>query len=175
MKRFLCIILCLLLLLSMTACGHKKEEFTDPVHYYYLRVQSQDNIHHGSDDSVMLPEVREGHGLLEDTGRLLENYLAGPVSETCRSPFPAGTVLVGWEMDGTTLCVTLSDQAAELTGIDLTLACACLARTFMELTGAGAVRIRAESLELDGKVSITMNQSILVLLDEPIAAEPDAS
>lgn len=175
MKRLTCLILCGIVLLSMTACTQKQEKFTEPVNFYYLRDQSQENIHHGSDDSVIVPEIREGYGLRDDVSLLLKSYLAGPVSDTCRSPFPAGTVLKNWSMDGTTLCVTLSNQLAGLTGVDMTLACACLSKTLMELTGASAVRIQAESLELDGKVSITMNQSILILLDEAIVTEPDAN
>lgn len=173
MKRLICILLCLFLIVMSSACAQQQSEFTDPVAFYYLRVQDPDSIHHGSIDSIIAPDIREGHDLRGNTELLLQRYLSGPVSDTCRSPFPVGTYLVQYEMDGTTLSVTLSDHVARLTGMDLTLACACMTRTLLDLTDANAVRIQAETLYLDGKASITMNQSILVLLDEPIATESE--
>lgn len=168
MKRLISCLLSAALLLSLCACTTQQDEFEDPVSFYYLQVQLTEQIHHGSVHSVITPEIREGKQLRQDLTQLLKQYLAGPGTETVRSPFPAGTSLIGWEMDGTTLCITLSDDIANLTGIDMTLACACLAKTCLEFGQYGSVRIRAESLSLDGKVSITINESILLLLDDTV-------
>ena len=61
------------------------------------------------------------------------------------------------------------DQSLGLTGTDLTLACACLARTCFSLTDAESVTISSEGL---GFVSMTLTRSSLLLVDEtPIPTE----
>lgn len=174
MKRFICIVLCFVMVFCLFACTQQQEKFVKPISFYYLRVQLPDQIHHGAADSVISPEIREGQLISKDIKMLLDYYLAGPITADYDSPFPQGTTLVEWHTEGATLCVTLSDEAAELTGIELTLACACLTKTFLELREFEAVRIQAESLPLDGKASITMDDTSLLLLDTTmIDTEPD--
>ena len=165
MKRLICLLLCGAMMLCLFACAAQSEDFVKPIKFYYLRVQLPDQLYHGSEDSVISAETREGQGIYQNTELLLNHYLAGPLSDTHASLFPSGTRLVGWHTEGNTLCITLSDQAAKLTGIDLTLACACLSKTFLELKDYETVRIQAESLPLDSKAYITMDESSLLLLD----------
>ena len=174
MKRLFCFLLCGILLLGLFACAAQKEDFINPISFYYLRVQLPGQLHHGAVDSVISPEVREGKGIIKDIKMLLDYYMAGPLSDNYASPFPSDTTLIDWHMEGKTLCVVLSDQAATLSGVDLTLACACMTKTFLGLRDLDAVRIQAETLSLDGKPYITMDDKSLLLLDNSMTTtEPD--
>ena len=166
MKRSVCIILSFLLILSLSACTQQQTKLVDPVRFYYLRVQQADNIHHGTEDSVLFPEEREALGIRRDVTALLKLYLAGPESELYYSPIPAGTELVGWVAEEGVLTITLTEHFADLTGMDLTLACACMTRTFLGLTNADAVKIQIKNRTLDGKSFIIMTLDDLILLDE---------
>lgn len=165
MKRLTCIICCFVILLCLCACTKQDTKIADPVSFYYLRVQEENDIHHGAEDSVLFPETREGLGLRGNTEALLKMYLKGPDSPLYVSPFPAGTELIAWTLEDSILSITLSDQFASLSGMDLTLACACLTRTFLELTGAESVEIRAETINIDGKESVIMSHENLILID----------
>ena len=67
------------------------------------------------------------------------------------------------------LHVELSASLTMLTGTDLTLACACLARTCFGLTDAESVTITSDGL---GFVSMTLTRESLLLVDDtPIPTE----
>ena len=171
MKRLTAALLLILTILSMTACAQEKE-LVYPVAYHYLRAPLETGeIWHGDTDSVIAPEIREGDGHQEDLSYLLNIYLLGPLDRNYRSPFPVGTALESIVVDGTQATVVLSRQFANHNGIDLTLACACLTMTVMDLTGAESVTISADGSQLDGKSSITMDRSSMILTD---TATPEA-
>lgn len=159
-KRLLTVILLLLFSFSLTACsGHNTVQI--PVKYYYLRNELQFE----ATDGVILPEIREAQGNEDNPGQLLRIYLAGPNSITYRSPFPHNIELISLTVKDATLTVTLSNHFAELSGRDLTLACVCLGMTAMELTGAEAVTIQTENMPLDGKASITIDNTSVQFSD----------
>lgn len=165
MKRLTAIVLLLCLVLSLAACTGEKE-LTYPVAYHYLRVPANNSeIFHGSTDSVIAPEIREGNGHQEDLIHLLEIYLLGPLDHNFRSPFPVGTALKAFSVDNNHASVVLSRHFANYSGIDLSLACACLTMTVMDLTGVESVTISVDGFQLDGKASITMDRSNMILTD----------
>lgn len=165
MKRLTALILILFMIPGLWACG-QKEEFVSPVNFYYLRAPLPNGeIHHGSADSVIVPEIREGDGHQANHADLLDIYLLGPLDEDCRSPYPVGTTLEEFTLENGVASIVLSDDFGELTGIDLSLACGCLTLTIMDMTGAESVSIQAESAMLDGKAAITMDRNTLVLID----------
>ena len=171
MKRLIAITMLILTVLTMTACTRDTKPVY-PVAYHYLRAPSDaGNIFHGSSDSVIAPEIREGGSYREDLEHLLDIYLLGPLDHSYRSPFPVGTALKSISLDGHHASVVLSRHFANYHGIDLTLACACLTMTVMDLTGAEAVTISVEGFQLDGKASITMDRSNMILTD---AATPES-
>lgn len=171
MKRIVTLLLIFSILLPLCACTQQQEEYEVPVRFYYLRRQDPEHLHHGSADSVLAPETREAAGHLGDLAYLLEQYLAGPESPELVSPCPAGMTVVSAKMEASNLILVLSDEFASLTGIDLTLACACLTRTCMEMSNAQAVQISTQTALLEGKHSITMDTQDLMLLDE-MATDP---
>ena len=170
MKRLTALLLAILTLLSLWGC-EQAQEIVCPVSFHYLRAPlSNGEIAHGSADSVIAPEIREGDG--RDILYLLDIYLLGPLDRDFRSPFPVGTTLEDFSMEDGTANLLLSDELGKLSGIDLTLACGCLTLTVMDLTGAETVTIRAERTLLDGKESLTMDRS-LILIDDTAPEETD--
>ena len=165
MKRLVAIILLLVLLPGMTACAPSKD-LAYPVSYHYLRAPLPDGeIFHGSTDSVIASELREGDGYQNDLTHLIEIYLLGPLDPNFRSPFPVGTALKAFTVSGTQAFVVLSRHFANYNGMELSLACACLTLTVMELTGAESVTISVDGFQLDGNASITMDRSNMILTD----------
>lgn len=167
MKRLTAILLLILILPYLCACT--REEMVYPVSYHYLRApESNGEIFHGSADSVITPEIREGDGHQGDNTHFLEIYLLGPLDRDFRSPFPVGTALIDFDLEDSAATVLLSDHFGTLSGIDLTLACSCLTLTVMDLTGADTVTIMAEDALLDGKESVTIDRSNLFLTDDTV-------
>ena len=168
MKRIFCYLMVVILVMSIFGCATANRKFVDPIAFYYLNVQPIDRIHHGSVDSVIGPEVREGYLLKTDVTKTLQLYLAGPDTEFSISPFPSNTRLIDWAKEGTTLSVTLSDEISQLTGIDLVIACACLYRTCSQLWDYDTIQIQAESMLLDGKPFMIMNDDNLLFVDDTV-------
>ena len=84
---------------------------------------------------------------MDDLNYLIAMYLRGPQNEALRSPFPAGCRLEKVYTDDNTLYVRLSSEFTTLENIDLTLACASLAKTFLTMTGLDHICIDAASSE----------------------------
>lgn len=162
MKKWISLLLIGAVLLC--GCTQRKPELQKPVNFYYLPAEYT----FGVTDCILLSEQREGSGM-DDLTELLALYLKGPVDPNLRSLFPAGTKLLELEQTDGTLYLTLSDSFASLQGHKLTLGCAAITKTCLELTDCTNVQIRAESATLDGQKFIEMNASSLLLLDN---AEP---
>lgn len=162
MKYSVSLIVVLSLLLSMAGCGG--ETTIDPGDFYYC---SAAPVYDGT-DGIIAPEVRELQGLRGNLDAMLSAYFSGPVSSDLVSPFPRETELLGWSMDESVLELNLSGAFAELSGIDLTIACACISRTFLGLTDAVIIRIQANGAVLNGSEYIEMTQSSLSLADDSI-------
>lgn len=161
MKRICSLILILSLALALGACTQNSSDFDQPVSFYYL----QSSMTHGSADSVIAAELREGSIYGSETYAFLEAYLLGPETPALTSPFPSGTTLIYADIYYDTLYITLDDSFAQLTGIDMTLACACITKTCLEFTDVLTVQIRAENELLDGRQYISMDADSLLLLD----------
>ena len=161
MKRLTAILLLCAIALSLGACNDRQEKIQVPVNFYYPRQEAT----YGASDSLIAPVTAEGMGYSNDPVGLLTVYLQGPGDNRYRSPFPEGTRIVSMELVNGIVRLTLSENFAALTGMDLTIACACLTLTALDLTGANSVRISAEGTTLSGSDYIRMDRSCLTLLD----------
>lgn len=159
MKRWLAFLLILSFCLGLGACAQK-----NAVTYYYVR--NELDYQYGVADGVMVGEGREAAGHVDDLRYLLILYFHGPVSDNLRSPFPSGTTLEDLIQDEDILHIQLSGIVSLMEGTDLTLACACLARTCFELTDVQTITISAEAL---GSVSMTISRDSLLLMDDSAA------
>ena len=161
MKRILSVILPLALLLSLASCVTVKEKIREPVSFYYR----QKEVNYGANPSVVDKEIREASSHRHDYSYLISQYLKGPEDLTLYSPFPRNTALKGLSIQDGTAYVNLNSSFASLTGLDLTLACACITLTVCEMTGANQVTITAADSLLDGAAQITMTPDNLLMVD----------
>lgn len=160
MKRFALLMLCLCLLL----CGCSREEPKDPGIFYYYR---SDTTYSGT-DGVFAPEVRDLSGLRGDPQKLLALYLSGPVTGGLVSPLPSGTEITDWRLEGEFLTLDFDPSLAQLSGIDLTIAAGCLARTFLPLTGTKTLVLKAGGALLGGQTAMRLSTSDLALRDDSL-------
>ena len=152
----------LALLLLLCGCTGPESSSDQHVTFYYVR----NEINFKSEDGVIASEVREIGDRGDDLAYLLSLYLQGPQSDTLRSPFPENLTLVQVQQQEAYLEVVVSHRLTNLTGIELTLACSCLAQTCMALSGAQEVRISAQEQLLDGASYITITADSLLLSND---------
>jgi len=156
-KQFLGIsILCLCLM----GCEFLAKE--DTALFYYLR--TPDTYLYGESDAVIFPEQRDCSGKINNLHYLLTLYLEGPLDPACVSPFPAGTGILSLEISGTSVSIELSEEFASLSGMDRTLAGACLARTCFALHNAYQVHIYTQT-QNNETVSLTLTRDDLIFMD----------
>ena len=172
MKQRISIILIISLLLCLYGCAKDASPAEIPVNFYYL---AKDISYNGKSE-ILLPEEREGVGYEADIEGLLNQYLKGPVSDTLRSPFPAHVRVTRYATTANMAILELSTEFAQLTGIDLTVACSCLNRTLFDLTQLERVMISVTDAQLDGQASITFDLNDIYFVDTPSSDEtPDAT
>ena len=156
MKKMICLLLLVCLVLPAPGCAAQKEEITDPVVFYYPRTE----VDYDAPDGVFAREIRSRAGA--DAFRLLEALLRGPESEALANPFPKGTLLTELRQEGGTVYITLSNEFAALKGIKLSVACVCITLTAAELLGVDAAAIRTPN----GEVNTTIFKDRLMLIDQ---------
>lgn len=162
MKKWISLLLTAALLLCLFGCGN--DQIQDPGSFYYRRTEAQ----FSGSDGIIAPEVREMKSLRGDIDAILRSYLSGPQSPGLESPFPRDTEILSWKSIGTSLHLNFSDTFAQLSGVDLTLACACIAKTCLELTDATIIRIRANGALLNGSTYVVMDEENLNLMDDSL-------
>lgn len=153
MKRHLCLILSLCLLLG--GCGYSDTRFTETVTFYYLRNTYQS----GASDGVIAGEDRQVPADRDSLSYLLSLYLMGPAEDDLRLPLPQGTRILAIEQNEQSVHLTLSEDAGSLTDVEFSLAAACLTMTCIGLTGVQTVTAAC------GEHSVTMGADSLTLFD----------
>lgn len=163
MKRMLCMILSMLLLIPVWGC--QTQDSDGKYLFYYPRSDYGYNTLEGKFyNSIIETEFREeisGQSLSE----LVRVYLDGPHDQSLSNPFPQGLSLESVSTDGQFLSITVSNHLSELTGIRLMIACACLGRTGMELTNTDSVQICCKSALLDGQKFIALDKESVIFDD----------
>ena len=165
MKKWICCLLTALFVVSFSGCQKEAPAQEGPAFYYCAT-----DVSFSMGSKTILPECRSDaqSGTLES---LLSLYLDGPTSEQLRSPFPNGLRVTDAYAENETLYIQLNDTFADLTGLELTMACSCLCLTGLAISDANTVVISAENSLLDGQKSITMNVDTLLLLDTVLEGE----
>lgn len=163
MKR---VVSLLLLALILTGCAFSGIRMKEPVTFYYLRAQSDPNIY---DDfyaeGIIGSEEREASGHRANLNYLLSIYFSGPLDSNLTSPFPMGCRIMETTQDDGKMTILLNPILAGKSDLDITIACACLAKTCMELTGAETVQIESRNLENKVLFSRTFTKDNLFLND----------
>ncbi len=148
MSRNLALLAALLLLLS--GCAAREDAPAAEAYSVYYAVSRLDANDGG--DAIRPSAFYAPDGAPTDTASLAElmtrELLAQPADALLRSPFPGGTELQKLSVAGGRATVDLSEEYARLSGIDLSIADACLTLTLTQLDGIYAVRITANGREL---------------------------
>lgn len=162
MKRFLCLFISFVLFAAMMSGCKSEQEIVHPAKFYYL----SKSISYHKEDGMIVSEVHDINGIAEDLEKIADQYLLGPSDASHRSPFPQGTSVRKITHLNGILNIVLSSEFAELSGYELSLACACLTVTLQELADTQLVQISAENALLDGNEYITMSADSIVVYDE---------
>ena len=163
MKRAIAL---LLLMLMLSGCAISGSKIKDPVTFHYLHAQSDDQSYNAYfAEGIMGTETRDAAGRQDDLNYLLTVYFRGPLDPELVSPFPMGSRILDIQQQDGQLTLQVNPILAEMSDMEITVACACLAKTCLDLTDADTVQI--ESRNLEGKLLFTrtFTQDNLLLND----------
>jgi hypothetical protein len=164
MKRLFSLLLILSFILS--GCSLGREPFIEPVTFYYLKDHSgKENYDAFFVEGAIGSEIRESSGHRYDLNYLAALYLQGPTDQQLRSPFPAGSKVLDIQLDDGILHITMNTISSRFNDMDLTIGCACLSRTFMELTQVETVHVASYSSEQKLLFSRTFTADNMILED----------
>lgn len=160
MRKFCCLVCCILTLQLFAACSRSNDEIQQPVDFYYINKE----ISYNTQDGVIGSEIREGSQLytLED---FLRVYLKGPVSSNLQSLMPDGVSLLSCTVENETVYIHLSSQFSALSGIKLTTVCSAILLTVHDYTGVQTICVSAENAKLDYKDVFQLSMDEIVLMD----------
>jgi len=167
-KRSISILLPLLLLCLIFGCSSKAEQLQQPVSFFYPEKAQED----GSIFNVIRSEEREGSAFGDDLHLLLVSYLSGPRDTALYSPFPAQLKLIEATCYEGTVTLLFDESFGALSGLDRTIACACVSQTCLAFTGADSVRIFAENTLFNGGESIEISRESILTQDNTPILEP---
>lgn len=156
--RYLALLLAVLLL---PGCRETPPDMASPVRFYYKAVQDE----YSAAQSALGYETVDAVGHEADYAWILTRYFSGPQSGDLIAPFQRSTELLSAELNGTQMQILVTESLAELSGMDLTLACACITLTCLELPGVESVSISAQGSQLAGQQALTMSREDLLLED----------
>lgn len=157
MRRWIAFLLALAML-GLSACSLRQTPL-EPVQFYYRNAV----LDYTRDRSPLAPELRDLADTGDDLAEQLRLYFSGPLDPGFQSPFPKNLELLGCTVSDDTLTLNLSSVFAELSGVDLEMACACAALTGMELTGTDCV-----SFLVDGQEKALIHREDLLLYDNSL-------
>lgn len=144
MKKFWMILLAAALLVAMFGCTAPQEKDGQTA-FYYKRAK----ISYGEENGVITAEYRSPD-TTEGVLSVLNVYVDGPKLTELANVFPLGCEVLEFTLNEKVATVHFNKVFGQLQGVARTLACVCMSRTVMELTGAETVRISIEQTDLDG-------------------------
>lgn len=159
MKQFVSYLLILVSLLCLVGCDATGNG--NCANFYYVR----NSYIYGQEDGVMTAEVRNIEEFSSDQDILLA-YLNGPQDISLVSPFPNEIKVYEFLFDGDTLHITLSAHIVTLPKAQQVLACACFARTAMELTGVQEVHFQTDDNDFARMDPIVIHKDSVLLYDD---------
>lgn len=159
MKLKVCILL-ISVLLFLCACNRQTQGVpSGSVRFYYL----QNEIAYNSADSVVSYETKQINKLTPED--LIGLYVKGPSKKDLVSPFPAELKLISITQEYGNIKIVLSDELTALSGLELTLACSCLAKTMQGILPAESYEISSNGGKLNGKSSIRITSNTFIWED----------
>lgn len=141
MKKLYGILIVLCILSLTVACGELKHSNQAYVSFYYIK----QSISYNEANDVICAENRSQKDIGNDLQDIITKYLSGPQSSSLTALFSPDVKLLEAEQSENGITVTLSKECADMNELDYVLACSCLAKTLLPLTGAESVHICAET------------------------------
>ena len=165
MRRMILITLTLTILFAFVACAKEEETIQKPVNMYFLNK----DVDYGVEDGLVRAEIQEGVHLNGDIQSLLVQYLKGPVGTQLVRAVPAGIAVDDVSVNGKTVTVTMSHDFSRINGVDLSIACVCLAMTILDFTDAEQVQLRASNASFVDSEAIIVNKNDVLFSDALIS------
>ncbi len=153
--------ICMALLLWGCVDSKGDSDMKLPFRFYYRTTEEPGVLN----QEPMNYELREVYGHETDYRWVLDQYFQGPQSDNLAAPFQKTTKLIQVTLVDGQMKLVVSDDLGGLSGIDLTIACACITRTCLGFEGVESVSISAESVALAGKSAIVMHPGNMMLED----------
>ena len=169
-KRGAVLLLCAALLAAGGCTSREKGGGTGQTYLIYYSALSNQ-----TSESAVAGERRTLSGGQEAVTALMD-LLPQPQSAGLTSPFPSGLQLLEWQLEEGRLHLDLSDHYYSLSGVDLTLADACLALTFCQLEDVDSVYVTVEGHELPYRTTQQLSMENILLAggaDEPMSLGVD--
>ncbi|MBQ4641355.1 MAG: hypothetical protein IJB47_01935 [Oscillospiraceae bacterium] len=161
MKRWTAILFAVILIILAVGCTDKKTEFIKPVNVFYCR----NDIRYNTEDGVLHQELKEYSGFDNDLLSFLNGYLKGPESSDLYAPFPSGGQITDIVSEGENIHIILSTEFSRLSGYELTISCACISRTVLELTDCQQIHLYIDATQDSERTEIVMSRDNLLLID----------
>ncbi len=161
MRKVLAIILMFTIIFIAVGC-HRQEKSTENLIFYYCAKTVDFNEENG----VLIGENRNKSEIGTDLTKIIESYIAGPISDTLYCPISKNVTVQNIQHKDDTVEILFSTNFSNLTGLDLSIACVGIGKTILSCTDTQNVKIQAENARLDGENAITVTNENVLLLDE---------
>lgn len=163
MKRIVCLIISCLILLCLFGCGKEEITYVSPAKLFYCTK----SVSYNSEKGVIDSELREFADWKQEYRDFLNVYLSGPRTPELKSPFPLGGWILELKQKDSQVNLLLNLNFSFLSPNELTLACACISLTVMELMQVDTVNIQIDGNMQDPTV-ITMTKDNLFFTDNTL-------
>lgn len=152
MKKILICLLLFVLLCTMVSCAFDTKQQGRITFYYIQNPEDFDG-----NSAIVVPFYPPTNDKNKELAEILATYIKGPSNNSCSTPFPDGTEIEEIIVSRSTAEITLNSQFATITDVDFTVACACLTKTVIGLTGVNTVQVQVNGAQLLGKDSLSFN------------------
>ena len=167
-KRVICLLLALLLLPCICACQKEAPTIEQPINFYYHCANPEE----GLATDVIAVHVVEGAQFDGELIWILNHYVSYTPAEGFVKTFPKNCHVLSLKQYDSYVDIVMGKEFAELSGINLTIAATCIARTVADLTGIRRINLSVSDGMLDGQAILSINLDNLVTLD-PYQTEPE--
>lgn len=167
MKKAKIFLIVVLLLICICACTG--EDSGNTVMFYYPRLDFQ----FGTADGVIGKENTNFNKNSLSVDDIVAEYLKGPASAQYTSPLTGNSKTFELYNDGNTIRFIFDDSIAKVPSTELTAALAALALTCLENSTAQEVHISAETVILNGEMTLIYTKENILLWDNFIESVPD--
>lgn len=177
MKRLM--ILMLVLALLCAGCGERGHGEVETEEYPVCFVTREETAE-GGDGGIASKSVVDWEYHALPPGQraldgLIRTLLAGPEGEGLASPFPRGTSLRGWRQENGVVTLDLSEAYGGLSGVELTLADACIVLTLCRLEDVEAVYLTVDGRPRPFRDQVLTPADFLLEEGEPGEREVEAA